>query len=71
MERIKYTHHAEKRLKERFISKQDVENGIINRKWQDAFADRKKVVQPINGKDIEVVFKHEDNKVVVITVYWR
>ncbi|MFB6209373.1 MAG: DUF4258 domain-containing protein [Candidatus Nanohaloarchaea archaeon] len=71
MRKIKYTSHARKRLKERFISKQEVENGIRNNKWLEAYDDRKKTVYKLNGNEIEIVFKPENNKIVVITVYWR
>ncbi|MDY6773957.1 MAG: DUF4258 domain-containing protein [Candidatus Nanohaloarchaea archaeon] len=67
---IEYTAHAEERLRERFISKQDVETGIYNQKWVDAGGGRKKVIHSINGKEIKAVFKPNHNKVLVITVHW-
>ncbi|MDY6769297.1 MAG: DUF4258 domain-containing protein [Candidatus Nanohaloarchaea archaeon] len=67
---IRYTAHAERRLRERFISKQDVETGIANEAWEDSGGGRKKIVHRINSKEITVIFEHKDDKVRVITVHW-
>ncbi|PSG98915.1 MAG: hypothetical protein BRC29_02180 [Nanohaloarchaea archaeon SW_7_43_1] len=69
--RISYTSHAKQRIRERFISRKDVEKGILNRKWKEAYGDKQKVIQAINGKEIEIILKPEDDKILVITVYWR
>ena len=57
-----YTKHAEMRLNERFISSQDVENAVFNEEWLNAYGAKKKVAHRINGKEIEVILKPEDNK---------
>lgn len=68
---IIYSSHAQQRINERFISRQDVENAVRNQEWKEAYGDKKKAIHKINGKEIEVILKPEDNKILVVTVYWR
>jgi len=65
MKEIRYTSHAEERLNERFISKQDVENAVRNEEYEEAYGDKLKAVHKINGKEIEVILKPENDKILI------
>ncbi len=69
--RIIYTRHALERIAIRFIAKEWIEKALTNPDLLlNLSDDRKQAIKKINGDKISVVFIIEDNKFVIITVFW-
>ena len=69
--KIVYTNHAEERLLHRGI-KRELIRKVINKpdKLIDAKYSRKQAIKKINSDKVSVIYVEENNKIVVLTVYW-
>ena len=66
---VMYSHHAEKRLKERGMTKLEVEHILKFPIYVKKSIERKReAVGEINGRTIKVVFIEKENYIKVITV---
>lgn len=68
---IKFTEHAETRLDERDISKEQVKNTLENPDFiLPTRANRKIAIKKIDNKFLKVVFTKENSDIIVITNHW-
>ena len=67
--KIEYTYHAEKRLKERNIKKEDVQTIIEFPEYTVKIGEEIEAHKKINGRRIKVVYIEKVNYIKVITVY--
>ncbi len=67
-----YTHHSLERLKERGISKREVEEAFRNGKKEDAEAGLRKSTYKNNKRTLIVIYRIRSSKEIgVITAYWE
>lgn len=71
MQRFIYTDHANQRIKEREISKIQIEETILHPdKILKTFKERIMVHKEFKGKKMEVIYRKENSKIIIITAYW-
>ena len=71
MERIKLTFHAKNRIKERKISKEEMEIAVSNPDSIKHIFNNKFIIRKsFNKKILEIVYTKEKDKILIITCYW-
>ena len=69
--KIVYTNHAGERLLHRGIKREWVRKAINNpEKLINVKYGRKQAIKKINSDKVSVIYVEENNKIVVLTVYW-
>jgi hypothetical protein len=69
--KIVLSHHAKKRLIERGIKMQDVQDTIEIPEYTISRGDKKEAYKKINGKLLKVVYIKEDKYIKIITLIWK
>ena len=68
---IKYTEHAEFRMRHRAISRIDVEDTVQNPDFSfTTHLGRLVALKKYGGKFLKVVYEKSNDKIMVVTVYW-
>lgn len=66
---IYFSRHAKRQMKWREVNEDEIKNTISNpEKIEDSIKGRKNAFKYIGDKWLKVTFKHESNKIVIITV---
>lgn len=69
--RFIWTKHLNLRMKQREFSKKEIEETIINPDNKlSSFRKREIAQKNFKDKTLEVVFKKENDKIIIITAYW-
>jgi hypothetical protein len=69
--KVVLSHHAKKRLIERGIKMQDVQDTIEIPEYTISRGDKKEAYKKINGKLLKVVYVKEDKYIKIITLIWK
>ena len=69
---MKFAPHAQKRLKERNITKKQVHETILDPPIKLPAFDplRKRVRRMVKGRMLNVIYKESRNNIIVITAFW-
>lgn len=66
-----YTVHAKDRMALRKISEDEIEKAITKPdRLIDVRDGKRQAIKKVNGDKISVIYKEEEDSIVVITVYW-
>ena len=69
--KIVLSYHAKKRLIERGIKMQDLQDTIEIPEYTISKGDKKEAYKKIKGKTLKVVYSEEDKYIKVITLIWK
>jgi hypothetical protein len=69
--KIVLSHHAKKRLIERGIKMQDIQDTIEIPEYTISRGDKKEAYKKINSKLLKAVYVKEDKYIKIITLIWK